>query len=280
MPQAPKPPRDVSVLSPQEFLAIKGAGETTRTYSGRKTAIRDPQVLPRIIHMFWDKGFEAAPEIIQLCKRSWEINNPGWTFNILDMDAAREVVDIDSFPDRPGMAGYSDLLRLHLLQQHGGVWADATVLSLRPLDDWLPGLFAQAPMFAFNRPATDRMLSTWLLAAEKDTPLIADWTKLSREYWSTQIEGQRPYPWVHYLFEYLIRTNKDHRQMWNRTPRLSATPVHHLLHFYHGLRKEETVAPMLRYTPVQKVTYKRKIEPDQLKGFFEASRPELAHALF
>ena len=29
------------------------------------------------------------------------------------------------------------MIRLELLAEHGGVWADATMLCLRPLDSWI-----------------------------------------------------------------------------------------------------------------------------------------------
>jgi hypothetical protein len=44
----------------------------------------------------------------------------------------------------------SDIIRLHLLAQHGGVWADATVLCLQPLDHWLYDMLAPARFWMYH----------------------------------------------------------------------------------------------------------------------------------
>jgi len=65
----------------------------------------------------------------------------------------------------------SNLTRLCLLRRYGGLWTDATVFCLRPLDDWLDDAY-DAGFFAFRNPAKDRMLATWLIASEPDNPLL------------------------------------------------------------------------------------------------------------
>ncbi len=32
--------------------------------------------LPRRVYLFWDKGFDAAPDIVKLCALSWQSLNP------------------------------------------------------------------------------------------------------------------------------------------------------------------------------------------------------------
>jgi hypothetical protein len=59
---------------------------------------------------------------------------------------------------------------MELLRRHGGVWADATCYCLQPLAEWLPSKLAPAGFFAFDRPAPDRMLASWFLAAQPAWP--------------------------------------------------------------------------------------------------------------
>ena len=40
-------------------------------------------------------------------------------------------------------ASLSDILRISLLHEFGGVWVDATVYCNRPIDEWLPPVFAR-----------------------------------------------------------------------------------------------------------------------------------------
>ena len=69
------------------------------------------------------------------------------------------------------MTKISNLTRLCLLRRYGGLWTDATVFCLRPLDDWLDAAY-DAGFFAFRNPAKDRMMATWLIASEPDNPLL------------------------------------------------------------------------------------------------------------
>jgi hypothetical protein len=86
--------------------------------------------LPRTIWIYWAQGWDEAPELVRLCRRSWEALNPGWTVIALDGENAEA---------RTGMIGYmrgrevpgasiGNMVRFALLARHGGVWADATTL--------------------------------------------------------------------------------------------------------------------------------------------------------
>ena len=44
-----------------------------------------------------------------------------------------------------------ELLRMRLLLKYGGVWADATTLCLRTMDEWLPSL-TQTELFFRREP--------------------------------------------------------------------------------------------------------------------------------
>ena len=48
--------------------------------------------------------------------------------------------------DRSGRAAQSDVVRLNVLANHGGVWADATVACMQPLDLWLDAALSAASM--------------------------------------------------------------------------------------------------------------------------------------
>ncbi len=57
-----------------------------------------------------------------------------------------------------------------MLAKHGGVWADATLLCSKPLDDWLPEYYTTG-FFAFRNPGKDRMLSNWFMASDPGNKL-------------------------------------------------------------------------------------------------------------
>jgi hypothetical protein len=124
------------------------------------------------IFALWDKGRAEAPDIVRRCLDRWEELNPGHDLVVLDRD------DLEArLGDLPGpvrdlpIQGATNVLRTRLLAEEGGVWTDATVLPILPIDDWLPGLLEPAGFFAFAKPGRARPLASWFLAAQPGSPL-------------------------------------------------------------------------------------------------------------
>src|ERR1700736_2319609 len=128
----------------------------------------------------WFQGREAAPPLVEKCLGSWEEANPDWQFRCLDAGSIGKFIPICDYinPRRQTLtaASLSDLVRLLLLREFGGVWVDATLLCNRPLDEWLPGLMSEG-FFAFASPAADRPLSSNFLSAGWDNDLVATRTR-------------------------------------------------------------------------------------------------------
>ncbi|SMF94188.1 Capsular polysaccharide synthesis protein [Methylomagnum ishizawai] len=185
---------------------------------------------PRIIWLLWLQGWDQAPEVAWAGRTSWEKRNPGWQVHALDQ---ADMVDflssegskrIFSTPKQP--EAMSDQIRLELLHQHGGVWADATTLCARPLDDWLPQAMPNG-FFAFYLPERDRMISSWFLAAEKGAYIVEKWREAAWRYWEGR-ERRDNYFWAHRLFTELHGLDPRFRALWEGTPRM---PSYHRFHF-------------------------------------------------
>jgi hypothetical protein len=188
--------------------------------------------LPKIIWMLWLQGWDHAPRIVQACRRSWEVTNAGWTIRCLDRLSAAAFMDCGethaSLAD-PGLPpeACSDRVRMALLAQHGGVWADATVYCLRPLDDWLFNVL-ESGFFAFDRPGPDRLLSSWFLAAGPDNYIVRRWAETTLEYWRARRERDH-YFWLHYLFGRAYQEDAVFRSIYDKTPKVPAAGPHYYL---------------------------------------------------
>lgn len=179
--------------------------------------------IPRTIWMLWFQGERKAPPVVRACLETWRRDNPGWTINVLSERTLERWVDLDAaLSGRAGKTiereALSDVVRICLLRRHGGVWADATVYCNRPLDDWLPD-HTRTGFFAFSRPAPDRMIASWFLAAAPGDYVVEAWHRATLEYWAARSARDR-YFWFHGLFERLYDDDPAFKSRWD-----AASPI-------------------------------------------------------
>lgn len=211
------------------------------------------------------------PPVVQMCYKSWKKHNPEWQLVLLTNQNVADYVDGQRqlgsrWPTLP-LAAKSDLIRIYLLANYGGVWVDATTFCTKSLDSWLHAQM-KTGFFAFSRPNTDRLLSSWFMAAEKGNTLAAAYQQLAFNFWQsvnpkTLLKREEKYHglsamakwlyqkkptwavqswfvrvakishyfWFHYAFEVLNKQSASCAKMWDETPTFSANQPHILLHF-------------------------------------------------
>ena len=220
----------------------------------------DPRPLPRTVWALWFQGEENAPEIVRCCLESWRRLNPGWQVVVLDRGTLGRYAEVGLPPstfEALGVQMQANLVRLALLLRHGGVWADATTLCVRPLDEVIHELVAPSGFFAFTNGSRERRLSNWFLAALPQHPIVAGlrtrligyfnanpprprysrWQRLLRKgareafkvhpaatrLWLCRpviaLTGPYPYFLFHYTFADLLAVDRSFRDFWSRTPR-------------------------------------------------------------
>ncbi len=203
---------------------------------------------------------------------SWRLLNPQWRVRMLTAQALREApelvgelpaVDGKSLPDE----ALSDVIRLHLLDRHGGVWADATTYCLRPLDDWVHEAMSSG-FFAFYRPGLGRLLSTWFLAADPSSTIVHQWRLAADRYWTGRDERDH-YFWVHILFGRLYEQDPQIRALWDATLKISADGPHCAMPYEKSLLHppSERMQAVVNdaETPLLKLTHKLDW-PQSLQG--------------
>lgn len=144
------------------------------------------RTMPRIVWTAWFQGEQSMPLLVRHCVESWRRSNPGWDVRVLDAAKARlgmRGADVAGDRlERMPLQKRSNILRMRLLTEEGGVWADATTFCLRPLDDWLPGCM-DAGLFCFRDPGPNRLVANWFLASEPGSRLAILWRDAHEEYW-------------------------------------------------------------------------------------------------
>lgn len=222
--------------------------------------------LARYLWIFWAQGEDRAPFVVKQCISSWRVLNPGWDVRVLDRASLRQTVNLEGLENRQDipLQALSDIIRVKLLTIHGGVWADASLFCARPLDTWLPRHY-QDHFFAFASERRDRVMTTWFLAGNAESPLLRQWTAdmigfwhanrfrgntywgrqlirklmslrkrhiVSNDIWFSRLVLKRlrlfPYPINMYLFERMLERNPPLKALWKNRTHLYDTPAEYL----------------------------------------------------
>lgn len=240
------------------FLRLKRSPLNFLTNSGFLSPNHHKDMVPRNIFIYWNQGETLAPALVKLCIDSWRVNNPDWSLTVLDKQTANEELSRVNLPTDITEASYSDLLRLHLLEKYGGIWADATTLCLNPLDHWVHTLLLTSDVFLFTNPTADRPIASWFIASRKNSAGIRFWNQKSQEFWAEATSQPREYFWLHYLFQYLTLRSRGFRLAFKNMPRVSAAPHHSLCFSMRGssITDQSSILCMLEMTNIQKLSYK------------------------
>ena len=134
----------------------------------------------KIIWQFWGQGwdYEKLPSVVKICHSSIDKYTKGYTVIRLDIDNIKEYLDIPEYVleklnnKQMGYAHFSDILRLALLSNYGGVWLDATVL----LTDYLSEKYFKMDYFLFQRDENLENKKEW----EDYDSIYFSWNKKSK----------------------------------------------------------------------------------------------------
>jgi len=135
----------------------------------------------KVVWMFWDKP--KIPPLVEMCRETFEMKNPGWKVivvhpkNIFDYLYRTDLPELWEKFARP--AHQSDAARVSLLCRYGGVYTDATVVCLKPLDEIWEKLSGEKRFWGFmyeGRPKNHReRMCCWFMAAKKPFHVMYEW---------------------------------------------------------------------------------------------------------
>lgn len=182
--------------------------------------------IPKNIWMLWQQGWDKAPNIVQACAKSWQEKNKGWKIHLLDESNIKDFAPKYSqiYAPKASRTARANIARLSLLNEHGGVWADATLFCQQPLDDWIYKAMGKG-IFMFSDPRPYRLSEIWFIASDKRTYLTDKWLEIVENYWRC-FKYPHHYYWMEYLFEMLVNNDEEIRKTWQNVPKLSANGPH------------------------------------------------------
>ena len=182
-------------------------------------------MIPRNIFLLWLQGWDNAPWLQRQVLASWKQHNPTW--NVIEVDEtnlSEYVSDIPYIYDTSKMISpqaKSDIIRLALLNKIGGVWADATMLCMKPLDDWLPEATKDTNFWMYHGHGANMPKeigpASWFIVSSNNNTIIQLWKRECDTYWEKNRSAMN-YFWMDHLFKYLYHTNKEFQTLWDKVP--------------------------------------------------------------
>lgn len=181
-----------SELSVSTVVKTLGEGVLQLELSNVWAPVRAPVAMSKNVWILWLQGWDQAPWLVQQVANSWESYNPGWTVVRLDNTSLAMHIDTLLPNDIPAPA-HSDLIRLALMKEHGGVWADATMLCMQSLDSWVPAALQPSGFWMFHGWGGGIQscggAASWFMVSEPESAIAAAWLKSSLIYW----EGRKDF---------------------------------------------------------------------------------------
>jgi len=187
-------------------------------------------VVPRKLWHFWEQGVDSdtKPPLNEICLRQWGRLNANWQQNILDKDTLHNM-----FPELAAMfertprtvEARSDMVRLAALEAHGGVWADASVLPLMPLDSFVQQLAKPSGFWGWAfEPYESGHASSWFLAARPNNLLVSRWKDAFVARWENKTDFH--YFELHHTLMDLVESDPMVSQVWDHMLKLRETWPH------------------------------------------------------
>lgn len=154
----------------------------------------DRQVKSDFVWVCWLQGLDKAPDLVKACVSSIRRTFSSKNVVIISNDNLSEYIQLPDYIQEKWLSGrisaahYSDIIRTELLCKYGGVWIDATVLSL---SDHIPDYIYERELFAFKELDLSHMdirpvvASSWFLSSRSNEPILLLTRTLLHEYWRT-----------------------------------------------------------------------------------------------
>lgn len=192
------------------------------------------KVFSDYVWICWFQKFENAPEIVKACINSAKKIFKDKKIILITDDNIMEFVSFPSYiieKRKKGIindAHFSDLLRLRLLNQYGGLWLDSTVLVTSDVDEdfWKNELFCFKEISLNKKEELPIRASNWLIYSTTNNEILLLTEKLLYEYWKRELYAKNYY--IFHLF--FSMATKRFELEWNKVPTFSNID-NHILQF-------------------------------------------------
>ena len=135
--------------------------------------------IPSDIYTYWH-DVSYMPETVTKCLDSWKRHNPTYTIHIINKDNLEQYVPIDwtSMKHATTHQFKSDMIRLYVLAERGGIWMDASIYLHKSLD-WIHSYQQHTKCeyvgYEQNTYSYYQGVESWFFACIPHSRFVSDW---------------------------------------------------------------------------------------------------------
>lgn len=181
------------------------------------------------IFSIWFQGEKNAPAIVKSCFRSIR-EFYGNKLEVLDDQTLWDKIELPEYiiskwkNKKIIPANFSDICRIELLYNYGGLWFDATDFLFDRVPDNI--LNSDFFMYVTGKKLLPRMfVQTCFMRMKKGDPLLGMWRQLIFEYWKRK-DKSVDYFLAHMLLKLLVMHNDEARALFDKMPKICMDPTH------------------------------------------------------
>jgi mannosyltransferase OCH1-like enzyme len=176
--------------------------------------------IPPRIWTCWLQGYEQAPPVVKACINSMRKYAPGYEVTVITEDTIADYVAMPAYITKKYKDGiisatqFSDLLRILLLINYGGIWMDATVLLTKNI----PPVLLETDFFVFQTSLLHFDLqpcSSWFIIARRNHPVLLKMFAVLAAYWKKN-NYLINYFIFHVTVQLVITYDHEANELWHR----------------------------------------------------------------
>lgn len=213
----------------------------------------------RTVWICWMQGEENAPDLVKSCIRSARKHLKDFDIIILSEDNIKKYITLPDHIVKKYHEGkiththFSDILRVAILCEHGGLWLDSTVLCT---DDILAQKIIEIPLFVYKVMNLDQndeepiMSSSWLISAMSNNPILLLTRDILYKYWENH-NYLTNFFLVHLCFALAAR---KYRMQWDAIPMYNNRSPHTLMFELGNMYDEDRWNEIKKMSSFHKLT--------------------------
>ena len=223
----------------------------------------------RTIWICWLQGIQNAPLLVRKCRDSVMRNRGDWNVIFVDEQNMREYVHLPEFILTKWKKGiisnqhFSDILRLQLLSEHGGLWLDATVY----MTETVPNYIVRHDFFVYSHEhQNDENVSidNWLIYSRRGNPILMAFRDIVLLYWKEH-DFACHYFFGQMLFQIII---DKYPEQWEKIPYVCDLIPHTLHHEIFRCFDEQRMKEIENLTPIHKLSNRYEENDKKIKNSF------------